>query len=111
MTAEESLKTTAAAMIAARKGILAIDETVPTCTKRFAEFGIESTEDSRRSYREMLVTTPDIGQYISAAILFDETIRQKTPGGRTFVDVLKDAGIIPGIKVDLGARPLARAPG
>jgi len=109
--AEESLKATAQAMVAAGKGVLAIDETSPTCTKRFTEIGIESTEDSRRAYREMLVTSPGIGQYISAAILVDETIRQVTSDGRTFVDALRAAGIIPGIKVDGGARPLAKAPG
>src|SRR3989449_4709709 len=111
MKAEETLKSAAAAIIADRKGILAIDETASTCTRRFAEFGIQSTEDNRRSYREMLVTTPGIGEYVSAAILFDETIRQKTSDGRTFVEALKDAGIIPGIKVDLGATALAKAPG
>src|SRR2546425_1804073 len=111
MTATEKLKTTAAAMVAPSKGILALDETVPTCTKRFAEFGIESTDDSRRSYREMLVTTSGIGEYISAAILFHETIHQVTSDGRTFADVLRNQSIIPGIKVDSGARPLAKAPG
>ncbi len=110
-TAEERLKGTAEAMVAAGKGILAIDETSPTCSKRFAEIGIQSTEDSRRAYREMLVTSLGAGQYISAAILFDETIRQVTSDGRPFVDALREAGIIPGIKVDTGARPLAKAPG
>jgi len=98
-------------MLTAGKGILAIDETSPTCTKRFAEYGIESTEKSRRAYREMLVTTPGVGEYISSAILFDETIRQTTSEGRPFVDALKARGIIPGVKVDTGARPLANAPG
>ena len=111
MTAEETLEATAQAMVAPGRGILAIDETTPTCTKRFAEFGIESTEDSRRAYREMLVTTPGVGEYISGAILFDETIRQITSDGRPFVHTLKAEGIIPGIKVDTGARPLAKAQG
>jgi len=111
MTAEESLKATARAMVAPGKGILAIDETVSTCTKRFAELGIESTEDSRRAYRQMLVTTPGVGEFISGAILFDETIRQVTSDGKPFVYALEAAGMIPGIKVDRGARPLAKAPG
>ncbi len=108
--AEERLKATAKAMVAPGKGILAIDETSPTCTKRFTEVGIESTEDSRRAYREMLVTSAVAGQYISSAILFDETIRQVASDGRPFVDALQAAGIIPGVKVDTGARPLAKAP-
>ena len=111
MTPEGELKATAGAMVAGDRGILAIDETSPTCTKRFTQFGIASTEKTRRAYREMLVTTPGLSEYISAAILFDETIRQKTSDGRPFVDALTAGGIIPGIKVDTGARPLARAPG
>jgi fructose-bisphosphate aldolase class I len=111
MTSEDELKATAGAMVAGGRGILAIDETSPTCTKRFAEFGIESTEETRRSYREMLVTTPGVSEYISAAILFDETIRQRASDGRPFIDGLTAEGIIPGIKVDTGARPLAKAPG
>jgi fructose-bisphosphate aldolase class I len=111
MTSEDELKATARAMVAGGGGILAIDETSPTCTKRFAEFGIASTEETRRSYREMLVTTPGVSEYISAAILFDETIRQRASDGRPFVDVLTANSIIPGIKVDTGARPLAKAPG
>jgi fructose-bisphosphate aldolase class I len=111
MTDERELEATANAMIASGKGILAIDETSPTCTKRFDEFGIECTEDSRRAYREMLLTTPGIGEYISAVIMFDETIRQSSADGRRLVDVLNAAGIIPGIKVDTGAKPLAKAAG
>ncbi|MGH8245800.1 MAG: class I fructose-bisphosphate aldolase, partial [Gammaproteobacteria bacterium] len=99
------------AMVAAPRGILAIDETEATCTKRFAEFGITSTQDSRRDYREMLVTTRGIREYVSGAILVDETIRQTISDGRTFVELLRSAGIIPGIKVDAGARPLAGAAG
>ncbi len=90
---------------------MAIDETSPTCTKRFTQAGIASTEETRRAYREMLVTTSGVSEYISAAILFDETIRQKTSDGGPFVDALTAEGIIPGIKVDTGARPLAKAPG
>ena len=96
-------------MVAPGKGILAIDETPATCTRRFAEAGIESTEETRRAYREMLVTAPRIGDYISAAILVDETIRQRTSDGRSFVEALAEQGILPGIKVDAGARPLAGA--
>ncbi len=111
MTNEEKLIATARGMVASGKGILAVDETAPTCTKRFTEFGIESTEDSRRSYREALLTAPGAGGYISGAILADETIRQSGADGTRLVDVLNAAGIIPGIKVDTGARPLANAPG
>src|SRR5574341_595684 len=98
-------RATAVAMVAEGKGILAIDETSPTCTKRFNQFGIASTEETRRAYREMLVSTPGAREYISAAILFDETIRQKMSDGRPFVDAVAAEGIIPGIKVDMGARP------
>ena len=95
---EEELRATAAAMVSVGKGILAIDETSSTCTKRFTQAGIASTEETRRAYREMLVTTPGASEYISAAILFDETIRQKTSDGRPFADTLMAEGIIPGIK-------------
>lgn len=111
MTNEEKLGATARAMVVAGKGILAVDETTPTCTKRFAEFGIESTEDSRRAYRELLLTTPGIEDYISGVIMFDETIRQSAADGRRIVDVLIDVGVLPGIKVDTGPGPLANAPG
>ena len=106
-----TLEDTARAMVAPGKGILAMDESAPTCTKRFAGIGIESTEESRRAYREMLITTPGLSEYISGAILFDETIRQKASDGRLLVDVLKGHGIIPGIKVDAGTKPLGGAPG
>ena len=111
MTNAGTLKATARAMVAEGKGILAVDETNPTCTNRFAELGIESTEESRRAYRGMLLTAPGIGEYLSGAIMFDETIRQSTVDGRTFVDVLNASGIMPGIKVDTGTKPLAGAPG
>jgi fructose-bisphosphate aldolase class I len=111
MTNQENLEATANAMVASRKGILATDETVGTCTKRFVECGIESTEDSRGAYRGMFYATPGIGEYISGVIMYDETIRQSTADGRRFVDVLNAAGVIPGIKVDTGAKPLANAPG
>ena len=111
MASEDGLRATAGTMVSARKGILAIDETSSTCSKRFTLAGITSTEETRRAYREMLVTTPGASEYISAAILFDETIRQKTSDGRPFADALATEGIIPGIKVDIGAKPLAKAPG
>jgi fructose-bisphosphate aldolase class I len=98
-------------MVAPGKGILAMDESAPTCAKRFAGIGVESTEENRRAYREMLITTPGISEYVSGAILFDETIRQKASDGKQFVDVLNAKGIIPGIKVDAGTKPLAGAPG
>ena len=89
------------------KGILAMDESLPTCNKRFAKLEIPQTEEVRRAYREMLVTTPGLGDFISGAILFDETIRQKTKDGTPIIKALIDAGIIPGIKVDAGTKELA----
>ncbi|MEX2159384.1 MAG: class I fructose-bisphosphate aldolase [Dehalococcoidia bacterium] len=107
----EDLETTARTMVAPGKGILAVDETIPTCTKRFAEFGIDSTEDSRRAYRQMFFTTPGVSDYISGAILFDETIRQRSDDGTPFAELLASLGVLPGIKVDKGVSPLAEAPG
>ena len=94
-------------MVAPGKGILAADESTGTCTKRFEKVGIESTEESRRDYRELLVTSPDSSEYISGVILYDETIRQDASDGRSFVEMLNGVGILPGIKVDTGAKPLA----
>ncbi|CAN5598197.1 fructose-bisphosphate aldolase class I [soil metagenome] len=108
---EDELRATARAMVASDKGLLAMDESTGTSNKRFAEVGMPQTEEARRAYREMLVTTPDLGTCISAAILFDETVRQQTSDGTPFLTVLADAGIMPGIKVDLGAKPLAGHPG
>jgi len=105
------LMDTARAMVDNDKGLLAMDESHPTCNKRFAKLGIPQTEDSRRAYREMLITTPGLGKYISGAILFDETIRQQMKDGTPFINVISDAGIIPGIKVDAGAKALAGHPG
>jgi fructose-bisphosphate aldolase class I len=102
---------TAQALMAGDKGLLAMDESIPTCHKRFAAHGIPQTEEMRRAYRELIVTTPGLGEAISGAILFDETMRQKTKAGRMFVDILKEAGIVPGIKVDEGAKALAAFPG
>lgn len=105
------LEAAAQALVAPGKGILAADESTPTISKRFLAIGLPSTEDNRRAYREMLFTTPGLGDFISGAILFDETIRQKATDGTPFPEVLRRQGIIPGIKVDLGAKPLARFPG
>ena len=98
-------------MVADGKGLIAIDESIGTCNKRFAEWDIPQTEETRRQYRELLVTTPGLGESISGAILFDETIRQRTNNGTPFAKALADAGIIPGIKVDIGAKPMAACPG
>ncbi|TWU30493.1 class I fructose-bisphosphate aldolase [Bythopirellula polymerisocia] len=102
---------TANALVADDKGLLAMDESNPTCNKRFARLGIPQTEEARRAYRELIVTTPGLGECISGAILYDETIRQQTKDGTPFVRVLIDAGIIPGIKVDTGAKDMAAHPG
>ncbi len=106
MSAGELLQT-AQALMADHQGLLAMDESTPTCNKRFAAAGIATNEETRRAYRELIVTTPGLGEPIRGAILYDETIRQGTRDGRRFVDVLQHAGIIAGIKVDRGARPLA----
>jgi fructose-bisphosphate aldolase class I len=108
--AQHELNQTARALIAEGKGILAADETVSTITKRFATLKIESTEDSRRAYREMFFTTPDVSAFISGVILQDETIRQKSTAGISLAEVLSKQGIIPGIKVDTGAKVLAGSP-
>lgn len=92
------------------RGILAADESTPTCTKRFESIGVESTEDTRRAYREMLFTTPDIEKYISGVILFDETLRQSASDGTPFPVLLESKGIVPGIKVDKGVKPLPFSP-
>jgi fructose-bisphosphate aldolase class I len=106
-----SLRTIAATLVAGDKGLLAMDESTSTCNRRFARLDIPQTEAARRDYRELLVTTPGLGESISGAILYDETIRQKTTDGRSFVGVLRAAGIVVGIKVDTGAKPLAGYPG
>jgi fructose-bisphosphate aldolase, class I len=103
----QELINTARSMVANGKGLLAMDESLPTCNRRFAEYGIPQTVENRRTYREMLITTPQLGESISGAILFDETIRQKTKDGTPMIKVLFDAGIIPGIKVDTGAKEMA----
>ena len=107
----EQLAETAQAMVAAGKGIIAIDESTGTIAKRFEGVGIPNTEENRRAYREMLLTTPKLGEHISGAILFDETLRQSTRDGVPFAKVMAASGIIPGIKVDKGTHPLAGCPG
>ena len=107
----QALTDTARALVADDKGLLAMDESTPTCNKRFAALGIPQTEEARRAYRELIVTTPGLGEYISGAILYDETIRQHKQDGTPFLKVLTDAGIIPGIKVDTGAKDMAGHPG
>jgi len=106
-----TLSATARALVAPGKGILAADESSGTIKKRFDSISTESTEDNRRAYREMLFTTKGAADFISGVILFDETIRQSAADGTPLVKILEDQGIIPGIKVDLGAKPLAAAEG
>jgi fructose-bisphosphate aldolase class I len=101
------LERVARALVADGKGILAADETVSTLTRRFDVLGIPSTEDRRRTYREMLFTSPGTAEFISGAIMYDETIRQKSSSGTPLAEVLSHHGILPGIKVDTGAKPLA----
>ncbi len=105
-----SLQNTAHALVAEGKGILAADESTGTIKKRFDSIQVEATEANRRDYRELLFTTPGLGDHISGVILFDETLRQDAADGTPLVEVLQDAGIIPGIKVDKGAKPLAGHP-
>ena len=105
------LERIARAMVAKGKGILAADESSSTIKKRFDTIKLDSTEEHRRTYRELLFTAPGAAEWISGVILYDETIRQKTREGRAFPDFLNDKGIIPGIKVDMGAKPLAAFPG
>ena len=107
----QGLSDTVAMLFADSKGLLAMDESNPTCNKRFASLGIPQTEEARRAYRELIVTTPGLSECIGGAILYDETIRQNTRDGAPFVQVLIEAGIIPGIKVDMGAKELAGHPG
>src|SRR5438876_3055486 len=107
----KELHETAAALVAEGKGILAADESDGTIKKRFDSIGIESDEESRRAYRDMLFTTEGAEEFISGVILFDETIRQSSADGTPFPKLLASKGIIPGIKVDKGAKPLALADG
>src|SRR3954465_1495805 len=105
------LHETAAALVAEGKGILAADESTGTIKKRFDSIGVESTEENRRAYRDMLFTTLGVEEYISGVILYDETIRQSGHDGTPFPKLLEAKGVIPGIKVDAGAKPLAGAEG
>src|SRR5438132_4573191 len=109
--AATELHETAKALVAEGKGILAADESTGTIKKRFDSIGVESTEETRRAYRELLFTTEGVEEYISGVILFDETIRQSSSDGTPFPELLESKGIIPGIKVDKGAKPLALAEG
>lgn len=101
----------AKAMVAPGKGILAADESTGTIEKRFTSINVENTEENRRAYRDLLFTTKGIGDSISGVILYDETLRQKSADGMSFVDLLNKNGVLPGIKVDAGAKPLAFCPG
>ena len=107
----EQLESIAQAMVAPGKGIIAIDESNATIKKRFDGVGIECTEDNRRAYRELLLTTPNLSDHISGAILYDETLRQSTRDGVPFTKLMLDRGILPGIKVDKGTQALAGFPG
>src|SRR5215216_5815726 len=108
---ETSLEEIAKALVAPGKGILAADESDGTIKKRFDSIGVESTEDNRRAYRELLFTTDGAEEFVSGVILFDETIRQSASDGTPFPELLAAKGVIPGIKVDNGAKPLALADG
>jgi fructose-bisphosphate aldolase class I len=107
----QKLIDTARVLLAGDKGLLAMDESTPTCNKRFASLGIPQNEETRRAYREMIITTPGLHESISGVILFDETIRQQKKDGTPFINALIENGIIPGIKVDKGAKDLAGHPG
>src|SRR5687767_96838 len=111
MMKTNQLEQIARSLVAPGKGILAADQSHGTIEKRFRPIGVESTEIRRRDYREILFTTPGLGEFISGVILFDETLRQKAADGTPFVEVLKGQGIIPGIKVDKGVKALAGFPG
>jgi len=108
---DEELVATANKIASKGRGILAMDESNATCGKRLDSIGVENTEENRRTYRELLVSTPGLGEYISGAILFEETLYQSASDGKKFVDVLNEQGIIPGIKVDKGLVPMAGSNG
>ena len=107
----QALIDTAKMLVANCKGLLAMDESNPTCNKRFAKLSIPQMVEARRAYRELIITTPGLGESISGVILYDETIRQRKKDGTSFIKVINDAGIIPGIKVDTGAKDMAAYPG
>jgi fructose-bisphosphate aldolase class I len=106
---DEELVATAQTIASKGRGILAMDESNATCGKRLDAIGVANTEDNRRAYRELLLSTPGLGQYISGAILFEETLFQNTKGGKKMVDLCNEQGIVPGIKVDKGLVPLANS--
>ena len=107
----QKLVDTAVTLVADEKGVLAMDESNLTCNKRFAEFGIPQTQEARRAWRDLIVTTPNLGECISGVILYDETIRQQTKAGTPFIEAINASGIIVGIKVDAGAKDMAGHPG
>ncbi len=107
---KDKLIETVARLVKPPKGILAIDESLPTCNKRFVKLGVPTTEEKRREYRELLVTAPDVEKYISGYILFDETIRQSTKDGKSFISIMQEKGIEVGIKVDEGTADLELHP-
>jgi len=107
----QKLKETTKALFDDSKGLLAMDESTASCNKRFAKLGIPETEEARRQWRQLIITTPNLSDAISGVILYDETIRQKTADGTPFTKVIADAGIIPGIKVDMGLKDMEGHPG
>src|ERR687897_2285531 len=109
--ANTALHEIAKALVADERGILAADESSGTIEKRFDSISLESTEENRRAYRDMLFTTPGLEEFVSGVILYDETLRQSSSDGTPFAELLAGRGIIPGIKVDTGAKDLAGAPG
>jgi fructose-bisphosphate aldolase class I len=109
MNAQELIDT-ARTLVAGDKGLVAMDKSNPTCNQRFARLGIPQTEEARRAYRELIVTTSGLGECIGGAILYDEMVRQQKKDGTPFVKAITDAGIIPGIKVDTGAKNMADYP-
>jgi len=106
----QELSDAARTLVAGDKGLLAMDESNPTCNKRFAKLGIPQTEEARRAWRELIVTTPGLGESVSGAILYDETIRQQKKDGTPFVTVLTNAGIIPGMSVTTWISMASRSP-
>lgn len=111
MNTQEELQATINAMVQKGKGVLAIDESAPTIAKRFEAIQVESTEENRRAYRSLVLSTPGLGEFISGVILFEETLTQRSNGGILLAELCEQQGIVPGIKVDKGKLPMASAPG